>query len=241
MSDDFEGPFDGVRAPSEVEGIEDAWRTGPEASPRARTMLLDGLLRSNPLAAGMLGICSALAVTTRLETALVMSLAVTFVCTASGLTISLVRGLTPRRFRLITQICLIGTFVILVDRLTGALAPAVSREIGPYMGLIITNCIILARAEAFASKNAPLLSAVDGFANALGYSVVLCLVAVTREVLGTGRIAVTCLSASPVVLVSLGPRYLPNDFLLLASGAFIALGFLVALFRHCSPRRRTRA
>ena len=193
------------------------------------------------MAAHVLGICSALAVTGRVETALVMGLAVTFVCTMSGLVISLLRNLTPTRIRLITWIGLIATFVILVDQLSRAFLWEVSLELGPYVGLIITNCLVLGRAEAFASRNTPVLSALDGAACGLGYATVLFLVAVPRELLGTGQIEVTCLFGKPTVLARLGSGYPPNDFLLLASGAFILLGLLVALFNHIVQRRGSHA
>jgi Na+-transporting NADH:ubiquinone oxidoreductase subunit D len=207
----------------------------------ARTTVLEAVWRRNPIAAQVLGVCSALAVTRQVETALVMGAAVTFVCAMTGLVISLLRALTPSRIRLITWMCLIATFVILVDQLCKAFLWDISLQLGPYVGLIITNCIILGRAESFASRNAPLLSTLDGAATGLGYAAVLLLVAVARELLGTGRIELTHLVGKPVVLARLWTSYVPSDFLLLASGAFIVLGLLVAAFNHLVGRRAPNA
>ena len=210
-------------------------------APEAGTTVLDGLWRRNPVTVQLLGVCSALAVTGRLETAVVMSAVVMFVCSTANLVISLLRNYTPPRIRLITWICLIGTFVILADEVCKAFLWEIQVQLGPYVGLIITNCIILGRAEAFASRNSPLLSALDGLANGLGYGVVLCVVAVIRELLGTGQLALTWLPGRPVVLLQLGQWYTPNGFLLLASGAFIVLGCLIALFNYLTERGYTRA
>ena len=214
----------------------DPWQRAEPLAPGPAQTILDGLWRRNPIAVGLLGICSALAVTTRLESAIVMSVAVIFVCTMSNFVISLIRGVTPARIRLIAWITLIGTFVIVVDQLTKAFYYEISLQLGPYVGLIITNCIILGRAEAFASRHRPALSALDGVANGVGYGIVLCLVASIRELLGTGQIALMHLGGKPVTLVTLGERYLPNDLLLMSAGAFITLGFLVALFNACRGR-----
>ena len=196
-------------------------------APEAGTTVLDGLWRRNPVTVQLLGVCSALAVTGRLETAVVMSAVVMFVCSTANLVISLLRNYTPPRIRLIIWICLIGTFVILADEVCKAFLWEIQVQLGPYVGLIITNCIILGRAEAFASRNSPLLSALDGLANGLGYGVVLCVVAVIRELLGTGRVFGRQLL--------LAEWYTPNQLMILAPGAFIVLGFLIALFNVVRP------
>ena len=225
--------------PIDHEQIPEPTMPPPRTATGVRAVILDGLWGQNPIAVQILGICSALAVTSRLETALVMGLAVTFVCAGSSLTISLVRHLTPTRIRLIVWISLIGTLVIFVDQVCKAFLWELSLQLGPYVGLIITNCILLGRAEVFASRNGPLLSALDGASCGAGYAVILCLVGVFRELLGTGQIELTQLLGRPMVLAKMGQGYVANDFLSLASGAFIVLGFLVALFNHFT-RRRTR-
>jgi Na+-transporting NADH:ubiquinone oxidoreductase subunit D len=204
-------------------------------------VLLGGLWRQNPVAVLALGICSALAVTSRLETALVMGLAVTVACAGSSFVISLARDYTPARIRLIVWISFIGTFVIVIDQLCKAYLWEISLQLGPYVGLIITNCILLGRAEAFAAENPPGLAALDGVACGLGYTGVLCVIGALRELLGTGRIELTHLFGRPVVPVAIGGGYVGNDFLMIASGAFIALGFLVALFQHLARRRAPHA
>lgn len=217
-----------------------AWAASRE-SLGTRTTLLDGLWRRNPITVQVLGLCSALAVTNKLESALVMGVTVTLVCILSNVSISLVGDLTPTRIRLITWVSLIATLVIVADQLMKAFLWDISVQLGPYLGLIITNCILLGRAESFASRNRPLISALDGAANGLGYAFVLVLVASVRELLGSGQIDLSHLFGKSAVLLRMTPAYLPNDFLLLASGAFIVLGLLVASFNLLSQRRTPRA
>jgi len=183
-----------------------------------------GLWGNNPIAVQILGICSALAITTRLENALVMGLAVTFVVVMSNLFLSLLRRATPRRIRMIAEVAIIATFVILVDQFLKAYYWDMSKRLGPYVGLIITNCIIMGRAEAFALHNRPGISVVDGLANGLGYAMILAIVGLARELGGTGRIMF-----GERTLLEI-PAYPANQVLNSAPGAFIALGFLVALF-----------
>jgi len=188
----------------------------------------DGLWGNNPIAVQILGVCSALAVTNRLENALVMGGALVFVITGSNLVVSLLRRAVPRRIRMIAEVAIIATFVILFDQFLKAYHPEMSKQLGPYVGLIITNCIVMGRAEAFALHNGPLVSVVDGVANGLGYAAVLALVGVAREVLGTGQV---------LGRTVLSPEwYTPNQVMVLAPGAFFALGFLVALFFALRPR-----
>ncbi len=183
-----------------------------------------GLWGNNPIAVQVLGICSALAVTTRLENSLVMGAAVVFVTIMSNLLVSSVRHMIPRRIRMIVEVAVIATFVILVDQFLQAFYWDMSKRLGAYVGLIITNCIVMGRAEAFALHKRPWLSILDGLANGLGYALVLALVGLVRELGGTGRIV---FGARTLVEV---PGYPPNQMLILAPGAFIVLGFLVALF-----------
>lgn len=184
--------------------------------------LKEGAWVNNPLAIQVLGICSALAVTNKLETSLVMGAALIFVCMGSNLFVSLLRKRTPHRIRMIAEVAIIATFVILFDQFLKAFYWDMSKQLGPYVGLIITNCIVMGRAEAFALQNPPILSIVDGAANGLGYAVALAVIGFFRELLGSGEIfGVTILS---------GQWYTPNQLIILAPGAFFALGIVIAVF-----------
>ena len=208
-----------------------------ESASRERAILAfrAGVWRDNPIAVQILGICSALAVTTRLENALVMGAAVVFVVMMSSLLISLLRRVTPRRLRMIGEVVIIATFVIVVDQFLWAYYPDMSDRLGPYVGLIITNCILMGRAEAFAMHNPPGLSVVDAAANGLGYTFILAAVGLVRELGGTGRIAF-----GERVLLEI-PHYPANRVLMAAPGAFIALGFLVALLAALGLRKEAEA
>ena len=189
---------------------------------RGLLTLKDGAWANNPLAIQMLGICSALAVTNRLENSLVMGAALIFVCVGSNLLVSLLRKHTPHRIRMIAEVAIIATFVILFDQFLKAFYWDMSKQLGPYVGLIITNCIVMGRAEAFALQNPPVLSIVDGVANGLGYAVVLAIIGFFRELLGTGEIfGYEVLS---------GQWYTPNQLMILAPGAFFALGIVIGIF-----------
>ncbi len=184
--------------------------------------LKDGVWTSNPLAIQVLGICSALAVTSRLENSLVMGAALIFVCVGSNLFVSLLRNVTPHRIRMIAEVAIIATFVILFDQFLKAFYWDMSKQLGPYVGLIITNCIIMGRAEAFALQNPPLLSIVDGIANGLGYAALLAIIGLFRELLGTGKVLGYSILS--------GRWYTPNQLMILAPGAFFALGIIIAIF-----------
>jgi len=189
---------------------------------RGLLTLKQGAWSNNPLAIQMLGICSALAVTNRLESSLVMGAALIFVCAGSGLFVSLLRKYTPHRIRMIVEVAIIATFVILFDEFLKAFYWDMSKQLGPYVGLIITNCIVMGRAEAFALQNPPLLSVIDGVANGLGYAVILAVIGFFRELFGTGQI---------FGCVVLGSQwYTPNQLMILAPGAFLALGIVIAVF-----------
>ena len=186
----------------------------------------DGIWKNNPISIQILGICSALAVTNRFENALVMGVALIFVATTSNLLVSLLRNITPRRIRMMAEMAVIATSVIVFDQFLKAFYWDMSKQLGPYVGLIITNCIVMGRAEAFALQNPPVLSMVDGVANGLGYAAVLAIIGFFRELLGTGKIlGVTVLSEA---------WYTPNQLMILAPGAFVALGFLIAVFNALS-------
>ncbi len=196
--------------------------TGGICCGRGKQTLRDGLWTNNPISIQILGICSALAVTNRLENSLVMGAALIFVCIGSNLLVSLLRKVTPRRIRMIAEVAIIATFVILFDQFLKAFYWEMSRMLGPYVGLIITNCIVMGRAEAFALQNRPALAVVDGAANGLGYAAVLAIIGFFRELLGVGTIFGHSVLSSE--------WYTPNQLMVLAPGAFIVLGFLIAIF-----------
>ncbi|OHB74074.1 MAG: NADH:ubiquinone reductase (Na(+)-transporting) subunit D [Planctomycetes bacterium RBG_16_55_9] len=184
--------------------------------------LKGGSWANNPLAVQVLGICSALAVTNRLENSLVMGAALIFVTVGSNLFVSLLRKCTPHRIRMIAEVAIISTFVIVFDQFLKAFYWDMSKQLGPYVGLIITNCIVMGRAEAFALQNPPIVSMVDGLANGLGYAAVLAIIGFFRELLGTGEIF-----ARPLLS---GEWYTPNQLMILAPGAFFTLGIVIAIF-----------
>jgi Na+-transporting NADH:ubiquinone oxidoreductase subunit D len=184
--------------------------------------LKEGAWQNNPLAIQVLGICSALAVTSRLENSLVMGGALIFVAVGSNLFVSLLRNVTPHRIRMIAEVAIIATFVILFDQVLRAFYWDMSKQLGPYVGLIITNCIIMGRAEAFALQNPPILSMVDGLANGFGYAVILAVIGFFRELLGSGEIL--------GFKVLSGEWYEPNQLMILAPGAFFTMGIVIAVF-----------
>ena len=193
----------------------------------AKEVLVDPIFNNNPIALQVLGICSALAVTVQMSTTLVMCLAVIFVTTASNFLVSLVRNVIPTNIRIIVQMTIIASLVILVDQVLQAVAYDISKSMSVFVGLIITNCIVMGRAEAFAMQNPPLLSAIDGLGNAVGYSLILILVALIREPLGSG----TLLGFEILPLVSNGGWYRPNGMMLLSPSAFFIIGLLIWALR----------
>ena len=190
---------------------------------------LDPLFRSSPIPVLALGICSALAVTVKLEPALVMALAVTLVTGFSELLLSLIRNTIPNRIRIIVQLMVVATLVILVDQVLKAFAWEISKQLSVFVGLIITNCIIIGRIEAFALNNKPLPAFMDGIANGLGYGIVLVVVAVVRELLGSGT-----LMGYRIVpehwYVSQGGFYENNGLFILPPMALILVGLLVWIY-----------
>ncbi|MBI5725091.1 MAG: NADH:ubiquinone reductase (Na(+)-transporting) subunit D [Planctomycetes bacterium] len=188
---------------------------------KAGKIVKDGVWANNPISIQVLGICSALAVTNKLANALVMGGALIFVTACSSLFLSFLRNATPRKIRMIAEVAIISTFVIVFDQLLRAFYWDMSKQLGPYVGLIITNCIVMGRAEAFALQNRPIASALDGIANGLGYAIVLAVIAVFREMIGAGKL----LGFSILDKV----WYEPNQLMILAPGAFFTLGILIAL------------
>jgi len=185
------------------------------------------IFKNNPIALQILGICSALAVTSSLQVTLVMCVALTFVCAFSNLGVSLIRQHIPSSIRIIVQMVIIASLVIVVDQFLKAYAYAISKQLSVFVGLIITNCIVMGRAEAFAMKNPPLPSFFDGIGNGLGYSVVLIAVAVVRELFGAGKL----MGYEILPLVTEGGWYNPNGLLLLPPSAFFLIGLFIWALR----------
>ncbi len=181
------------------------------------------IFKNNPIALQILGICSALAVTSSLQVTLVMCVALTFVCAFSNLGVSLIRDYIPGSIRIIVQMVIIASLVIVVDEFLKAYAYGISKQLSVFVGLIITNCIVMGRAEAFAMKNPPLPSFIDGIGNGLGYSLVLIFVAVIRELLGAGKL----LGVEILPLVTDGGWYVPNGLMLLPPSAFFLIGLFI--------------
>ena len=197
----------------------------------ARRALVEPLVTNNPIALQILGICSALAVTTQLSVALIMCLALTSVTAFSNLSISLIRNHVPASIRIIVQMTIIASLVIVVDQVLKAYAYETSKKLAVFVGLIITNCIVMGRAEAYAMKNPPWNSFLDGIGNGLGYSLILIIVGTFRELFGSG----TLLGYTILTPVSEGGWYLPNGLMLLAPSAFIIIGLTIWVIRVWDP------
>jgi Na+-transporting NADH:ubiquinone oxidoreductase subunit D len=193
--------------------------------------LLDPLFNDNPIAAQVLGICSALAVTTKMETSVVMSIAVIAVLTLSNLSVSLIRDLIPPSIRIIVQLTIIASLVILTDQILQAFVYDISKQLSVFVGLIITNCIIMGRAEAFAMQNPPVDSLLDGLGNGFGYSLILIIVGFFRELVGAGKL----FGVQVLPLVTEGGWYTPNGLFVLSPGAFFLIGVFIWLLRTWKP------
>ena len=196
-----------------------------------KEVLLDPIFNNNPIGLQILGICSALAVTTKMSVALVMCIALTLVCAFSNLFISMIRHHIPSSIRIIVQMTIIASLVILVDQVLGAVAYEISKQLSVFVGLIITNCIVMGRAEAFAMQNPPGLSFMDGIGNGLGYSICLMLVATLREFFGSGSL----FGFEVMPLVTNGGWYNPMGIMLLAPSAFFIIGLLIWALRAWKP------
>lgn len=195
--------------------------------------LTEPIFDKNPIALQVLGICSALAVTTKLETSVVMALSVLFVLGLSNATVSLIRKQIPSSIRIIVQMTIISSLVILVDQILKAYSYEISKQLSVFVGLIITNCIVMGRAEAFAMKNPPGLSFVDGIGNALGYSFILVVVGFFRELFGSGKLW----GIQVLPLASEGGWYVPNGLMLLSPSAFFLIGFMIWAIRTWKPEQ----
>jgi Na+-transporting NADH:ubiquinone oxidoreductase subunit D len=187
---------------------------------KSKEVLLDPLFNENPIALQVLGICSALAVTTKMETSVVMSIAVIVVLTFSNMAVSVIRERIPPSIRIIVQLTIIASLVIITDQVLKAYLYDISKQLSVFVGLIITNCIVMGRAEAFAMKNGPILSAIDGIGNGLGYSLVLVIVAFFRELFGSGSL----FGVQLLQKTTEGGWYMPNGLMLLSPSAFFLIG-----------------
>jgi Na+-transporting NADH:ubiquinone oxidoreductase subunit D len=200
-------------------------------------VLFDPLFNNNPIALQILGICSALAVTTKLETSVVMSMAVIFVTALANFSVSLIRNHVSSSIRLLVEMTIIASLVIIADQIIKAYAYDISKQLSIFVGLIITNCIILGRTEAYGLKNPPGMSLLDGIGNGLGYSVILLIVGFFRELIGSGKL----FGVSIFPLVTEGGWYTPNGFFLLAPSAFIIIGLIIWSIRAWKPEQLEEA
>jgi len=194
---------------------------------KIKAAVYDPLIDNNPITLQVLGVCSALAVTTNMMAALIMSIALTTVTAFAGAIISSIRNHIPSSIRIIVQMTIIASLVIIVDQLLKAYAYEASKQLSVFVGLIITNCIVLGRAEAYAMKNPPGMSFLDGIGNGLGYSLILMAVAFFRELLGTGKLFGHVI----IPVANEGGWYIPNGLMLLPPSAFFVIGLLIWLIR----------
>ncbi|WP_306521090.1 NADH:ubiquinone reductase (Na(+)-transporting) subunit D [Rheinheimera sp.] len=201
-----------------------------------KALVFGPVFANNPIALQVLGICSALAVTTKLEKALVMGVALTLVTAFSSMFISMIRNHIPSSVRIIVQMTIIASLVIVVDQILKAYAYNVAKELSVFVGLIITNCIVMGRAEAYAMKSPPLMSFLDGIGNGLGYTVLLVIVAVIRELFGSG----TLFGVEILPLISAGGWYQPMGLLLMPPSAFFIIGLLIWVLRTFRPEQQEK-
>ena len=198
-----------------------------------KDLLLAPVVKNNPIALQILGICSALAVTTKLETAVVMAIAVSLVTGLSSFFVSLIRNYIPNSIRIIVQLAIIASLVIVVDQILKAYAYGLSKQLSVFVGLIITNCIVMGRAEAFAMKSGPVESFVDGIGNGLGYGAMLVIVAFLRELIGSGKL----FGMTIFQTIQDGGWYQANGLFLLAPSAFFIIGFVIWAIRTWKPEQ----
>ncbi|MEZ6130263.1 MAG: NADH:ubiquinone reductase (Na(+)-transporting) subunit D [Planctomycetaceae bacterium] len=203
------------------------------AEPTPKKILLDPLFNNNPIALQILGLCSALAVTVKLETSIVMAIAVTLVTGCSSAAIAFIRTEIPSSIRIIVQMTIIASMVIMVDQILQAFTPGLSRQLSVFVGLIITNCIVMGRAEAFAMKNGPWLSFLDGIGNGMGYGVILLMVGFIRELLGSGKL----FGFNVFKPLTEGGWYPTNGLMLIAPSAFFLIGLIIWAIRTVKPEQ----
>ena len=201
------------------------------AASKTKEVLISPIFSNNPIALQVLGICSALAVTSKMETTITMCIAVTLVVACSNALVSAIRELIPNSIRIIVQMTIIASLVIVVDQLLKAFMPELAKTLSVFVGLIITNCIVMGRAEAFAMKNDWKTSFLDGIGNGLGYSVLLIAVGLFRELFGSGQL----FGITVFPLVTDGGWYTPNGLMLLPPSAFFLIGAFIWVLRTFDP------
>jgi len=203
------------------------------ADASTKSVLTAPVFKNNPIALQVLGICSALAVTTSMSVSLVMTLAVIFVTAFSNLFVSLIRHHIPSSIRIIVQMTIIASLVIVVDQVLKAYAYEMSKQLSVFVGLIITNCIVMGRAEGFAMQNGPKMSFIDGIGNGLGYGFILMTVGFFRELFGAGSV----FGFTVLETVQNGGWYVPNGLLLLPPSAFFIIGLIIWVLRSMNPEQ----
>ncbi len=203
---------------------------------KTKGLLIDPLFNNNPIALQVLGICSALAVTTKLETALVMSIGLTVVTAFSNLAISLIRNYIPNSIRIIVQLTVIASLVIITDQILKAFVFEISKQLSVFVGLIITNCIVMGRAEAYAMANPPIPSFLDGIGNGLGYSMVLMSIGFIRELFGSGKL----FGIEIFQTVNDGGWYTTNGLMLMPPSAFFLIGVMIWVIRVRKPEQQEK-
>ena len=203
---------------------------------QTKGVLFDPLFNNNPIALQVLGICSALAVTTKLETALVMSIGLTVVTAFSNLAISLIRNYIPNSIRIIVQLTVIASLVIVTDQILKAFVFEISKQLSVFVGLIITNCIVMGRAEAYAMANPPIPSFLDGIGNGLGYSMVLMSIGFVRELFGSGKL----FGIEIFQTVNDGGWYTTNGLMLMPPSAFFLIGCMIWIIRVRKPEQQEK-
>jgi Na+-transporting NADH:ubiquinone oxidoreductase subunit D len=206
------------------------------AEPKIKELLWEPIFNRNPVTLGVLGVCSALAVTGKMQTAFVMTLCVTIVVACSNFAVSLIRNQIPSSIRIGAQITIIATMVIVVSQVLEAFLFDVSKQLSVYVGLIITNCIVMGRAEAFAMKNGPGASFLDGIGHGLGYGMVLLFVAFFRELFGSG----TLFGIEILKSASQGGWYVNNGLMVLPPSAFFLIAFLIWAIRTWKPEQNEK-
>ena len=198
-----------------------------------KKVLTDPLINNNPIALQILGLCSALAVTVKMETSIVMAISVTLVTGCSNAAVSLIRAHIPSSIRIICQMTIIASLVIMVDQILQAFAPGLSRQLSVFVGLIITNCIVMGRAEAYAMKNGVFMSFLDGLGNGLGYGLILILVGLCRELFGSGKL----FGYNIMTPVTEGGWYPTNGLMLISPSAFFLIGLIIWGIRTIRPEQ----
>jgi Na+-transporting NADH:ubiquinone oxidoreductase subunit D len=203
---------------------------------KTKELLLDPIIKNNPITLQILGICSALAVTSQMKQAIIMSLAVIFVTAFSSMIVSLIRNYIPNSIRIIVQMTVIASMVIIVDQILKAFVYDVSKQLSVFVGLIITNCIVMGRTEGFAMKNGPIASFLDGIGNGFGYGLILIAVSVIRELFGSGKL----MGYTIMPLTTEGGWYQSNGLMLLPAISFFIIGVFIWLIRTFKPEQQEK-